>query len=120
MLFRLGDLGYNDHNDRDGNEDEQDDKQAPPLLAVAATGLLNGAPDLRVGLYNVLVDFLALLLDVGNERLLLLNDLVEILEELSKLDHLALDVLNGFVSLLDVAEGRGGLTTAVRVEKLRN
>lgn len=110
---RLGDLGNNNSNDDNDDDDEQDNEQAPPLLAVTAAGLVNGTSNLGIGLYNIFVDLLAFLLDVGNKRFLLLNNLVKVLEELGKLHHLALNVLNGFVALLDVTEGRRGLATAV-------
>jgi hypothetical protein len=96
-------LGDNDNNNDDDNDDEEDNEEAPPLLAVAAAGFLNGSTNLVVPLYNVVVNLLALLLDVGNKRLLLLDNLVEVLEQLSKLNHLTLDVLDSFVALLDVA-----------------
>lgn len=99
----LVDLGNNNSHNDDDNDDEEDDKEAPPLLAVAAAGLLNGTTNLIVPLNNVLVNLLTLLLDVGNEWLLLLNNLVEVLEQLCKLNHLSLNVLDGFVALLDVA-----------------
>ena len=38
---------------------------------------------------------------------------------MGELDHLAFYVLDGFVSLLDVAEGGRGLSAAVGVEELR-
>lgn len=112
MLRRLGlgsslvDLGNHHSNNDDNDDDEQDDEQAPPLLAVPAARLLDRAANLGVCLNHVVVDLLALLLDIGHERLLLLHNLVEVLEELGELNHLALDVLDGFVALLDVAEGR--------------
>lgn len=97
------DLGDNDNNNDDDNDDEEDNEEAPPLLAVAAAGFLNGSTNLVVPLYNVVVNLLALLLNVGNKRLLLLDNLVEVLEQLSKLNHLTLDILDSFVALLDVA-----------------
>lgn len=98
-------MSNNDSDNDDDDDDEQDDKQAPPLLAVAAAGLLDGASNFGVGLYYVFVDLFTLLLDVGYKWFLLLNDLIEVLEKLGKLHHLALDVLNCVVSLLDIAEG---------------
>lgn len=101
--------------DNNCNDDDNDDanEEAPPLLAVAAAGADNGSVDFFIALYNVLVDFLALLFNVGNQRLLLLYDLVEILEQLSKLNHLSLDILNCLVALLDIAESGASLATAV-------
>lgn len=109
----LVDLCDNNSDDDNDNDDEQNNEQAPPLLAVPAASLLDCAADFGVGLDNVVVNLFALLLDVGDEGLLLLHDLVEILEKLGQLNHLALDVLNGLVALLDVAEGGRGLAAAV-------
>jgi hypothetical protein len=115
----LVDLRNDNGDDDNDDDDEEDDEQAPPLLAVAAPCLFDGAADLCVGLDDVLVDLLALLLNVGNEGLLLLHNLIEVLEQLGELDHLALDILDGLVALLDVAEGRRGLAAAVGVEQLQ-
>jgi hypothetical protein len=78
------------------------DEQAPPLLAVTGSRLFNSASNFLVALNDVVVDFLALLLNVLDEGLLLHNNLVEILEELGKLHHLSLNLLNRLVSFLDV------------------
>lgn len=99
----LVDLCDDDDDDDNDDDEEENDEEAPPLLAVAAARFVDGSADFRVGLHHVVVDFLALGLDVGHERLLLLHDLVEVLEQLGKLDHLALDVLDGLVPLLDIA-----------------
>jgi hypothetical protein len=119
LLLRLVDCDNNGDDDCDDDEDEDRDKQAPPLLAVATTRADDCGANLLVSFCDVLANLLALLLDIGNQRLLLLNNLVEILEELSELDHLALDVLDGFVALLDIAEGGAGLTAAVRAQELK-
>lgn len=105
----------NDDGDDDSNDDDDEDadEQAPPLLPVASTRADNRRANLLVTLCYVLADFLALLLNVGDQRLLLLHDLVKVLEELSKLNHLTLNVLNGLVALLDIAEGGAGLAAAV-------
>jgi hypothetical protein len=115
----LVDLCDNNSDNDDDDNDEENDEQAPPLLAVPAARLLDCAADLGVCLDDVFVDLLTLLLDVGDERFLLLHDLVEVLEQLGKFDHLLLDSLNGFVALLDVAESGRGLAAAVGAEQLR-
>jgi hypothetical protein len=105
-VFALVDHCDNRGDDGNDDDDENDDEQAPPLLAVAAPRLFDSATNLCVCLDDVLVDLLAFLLNVGNKGLLLLHNLVEVLEELGELDHLALNVLDSLVALLDVAEGR--------------
>jgi len=101
----LVDLCDDHSNDNNDDDDEQDDKEAPPLLAVTAARLDYGTINLDIGSLYVVVDFFALGLDVGDERLLLLDNLVEILEQLGQLHHLTFYVLDGFVSLFDVAQG---------------
>lgn len=95
------------------------DEQAPPLLPVAGARLLDGAANLLVALHHVVVHLLALLLNVLHQRLLLHDDVVEVLEQLRELHHLALDLLDGLVALLDIPEARLGLAAAVRVQQLR-
>ena len=66
----------------------------------------------------IVVDFLALGFNVGDKGLLLLDNLIKVLKELGKLDHLALDVLDSLVALLDVAQRGRGLAATVRVHEL--
>lgn len=114
----LVDLRNHNCDNDDDDDDEQNNEQAPPLLAVPAARLLDCAADLGVGLDDVVVDLLALLLDVGDEGFLLLHDLVQVLEQLGELDHLALDVLDRVVALFDIAKGGRGLAATVGVEEL--
>jgi hypothetical protein len=93
------------HNGDDDDNDNADEK-APPLLATSAARFCDGSADLCVRLDDVLVNLLALLLDILDKRLLLHDNLIKVLEELCELDHLLLNLLNGFVALLDIAEGR--------------
>lgn len=113
--LRLLVVDCNDNGDNDGNDNDDEDanEQAPPLLPVAGARTDNRRTNLLVALGDVLADLLALLLNVGHKRLLLLHNLVKVLEELGKLDHLALNVLDRLVTLLDVAQGGVGLTAAV-------
>jgi hypothetical protein len=114
----LVDCDNNSNNDRNDDEDDDRNEQAPPLLAIAAARRGDCGANLLVAFCDILADLLTLLLNVGDEGLLLLHDLVEVLEELGELNHLALDVLDGFVALLDVAQGGAGLAAAVGAEKL--
>ena len=75
---RLVNLCDNHSNDDHNNDDKQDNEEAPPLLAVTATRLDDSTINFDVGSLDVVVDFLALLLNVGNERFLLLDDLVKV------------------------------------------
>ena len=109
----LVDLCDNNRNDNDDDDDKQHNKQAPPLLTVPAARLLDRAADLGIRLDDIVVDLLALLLDVRNERFLLLHNLIQVLEQLGKLDHLTLNVLNCFVALFDIAESARSLTLTV-------
>jgi hypothetical protein len=115
-LCKQSDSDANDYGNDDNNENNEE--QAPPLLSVASTRANDSCANLLITFCDVFADFVALLHNVGDENLLLLDDLVEILEELSKLDHLALDVLDGFVALLHIAKSRACLTAAVRAQEL--
>ena len=84
---------------------ELTNEEAPPLLPARTASLLDSTTNLGVGLDDVFVDFLALLLNVLDERFLLLDDLIEVLEQLCELDHLLLNLLDGLVTLLHVTQG---------------
>lgn len=60
-----------------------DDKETPPLLPACAPGFLCGTLYLDIGFDNVVIDFFSFLLDVLDHRLLLHDDRIKILEELS-------------------------------------
>ena len=106
---------YNDDDDRD---DGHTDTQADPLLLPRRPRARHGAAELGVGLDHVVVHLLALLLNVGHERLLLHDNVLEVGEELRQLDHLPLDLLDFAVPLVDGAEGALGLAAAVGGEEL--
>jgi hypothetical protein len=120
LVLRLLVVYCDNNTDDHGNDDEDDDhnEEAPPLLAVAGASADDCGADFLVALGDVFADLLALGFNVGNERLLLLHNLVEVLEELGKLDHLALNVLDGLMALLDVAQGGARLAAAVRAHEL--
>lgn len=80
--------------------------------------MLDCSINLHIGFPNVLMYFLALLVDLFKGWILLDNGLVDVLEELGELDHLAFDFLNGFVAALDGAEGGLSLAAAVALEEL--
>jgi hypothetical protein len=120
LILRLWLVYCDNDTDDHGNDDEDDDhnEEAPPLLAVAGARADDGGANFLVALSDIFADLLALSFDVGNKRLLLLHNLVEVLEELGKLDHLALNVLDGLMALLDVAQGGARLAAAVRAHEL--
>jgi hypothetical protein len=121
-LLRLLIIDYkiNHHHHRNDNEDDHNNEEAPPLLVVASARADNCGDHFLVTLCDGFADLLALGCDVGNERLLLLHNLVEVLEKLGELDHLALNFLGGLVALPHAALGRARLDAAVRVEELRS
>jgi hypothetical protein len=120
LILRLRLVYCDNDTDDHGNDNKDDDhnEEAPPLLAVAGARADDGGANFLVALSDVFADLLALSFDVGNKRLLLLHNLVEVLEELGKLDHLALNVLDGLMALLDVAQGGARLAAAVRAHEL--
>ena len=64
------------------------------------------------------MDFFALIIDLFKGGILFHNGLVDVLEELGEFDHLAFDLLYGFVAALDGAEGGLGLAAAVGLHEL--
>ncbi len=94
--------------------------QTTPLLAVPAAGFFNCPVNLSVGFADVLVDDARFCFNLFHGGLLLNNCSLHILEELSKLNHLPLDFLDGFVPALYCAQCRLRLTSAITLQKLRN
>ena len=80
------------------------DAQADPLLLPCRSRLDDCLIQLLVSLVEVLDRVLGLRVNVLNSGLLLHNGCLHVLEELGELDHLALDLLDGFVSALDGAQ----------------
>lgn len=113
-LFGQGDAeGDAEHS---GNDDEDDDEEAPPLELAAVAGALVGLGDLLVARLEVVDDVLALVLGVGNDRLLLLDHGGELLVEDGELGEGLLDALEFVVAGADVAEEGGGVAGAVCAE----
>lgn len=117
-LLLVVDADHDGHNNSDDDDNDDANEQTPPLLAAGTPCFLDGSTNLGVGLDDVLVNLLALLFNILHQRFLLHNDLVEVLEQLCKLHHLSLNLLNSLVSLLDIPQGRRCLATAV-TEKLK-
>lgn len=92
------------------------DPETQPLLPPCAPRVFDRSVDLRVSLLDILMDFLALLIDLFKGRVLLDDRLVNILEELCQFDHLAFDFLNGFMAALDSAESGLGLAATVALQ----
>jgi hypothetical protein len=97
-----------DHHNNDSynncrkNSNQNAYKQAPPLLVVARTSTDDRRANFLVAPCDILANVLALLLNVGNERLLLLHNFVEIYEKLGDHEHLALNVLDSLMALIRV------------------
>jgi len=116
-LGSVGDSDIHADNDGDDNDEHNDNPEADPLLLSCAPSALDALIKFRVGLDYVLLDLLSLLLNVGDERLLLHDNIVEILEELGEFNDGLLDALNLVVALSHSIEGSLRLAAAVRVEK---
>ena len=87
--------------------------EAYPLLPSYGSRLGNRSVKLFVTLPDIRVRFLCLLLDLLNRSFLLYDCGVNVLEQLRELDHLALDLLDGFMATLDSVEGRLSLPATV-------
>lgn len=93
------------------------DAEADPLLLARLAGRDNGNANLLVALVEILHHLLRLLFDLGHGHVLLHDERVHVLEELGELDHLALDLLQSSMAVLDGREGGAGLAAAVRLHE---
>ena len=118
ILVILRHLDNNDNDDNDDDDDQHRNAQADPLLPASSFCLEDGAIELGIGTSHVGVDLLALLLDLRNGWLLLNDERFEVLEELRKLHHLLLDLLDILVSASDVLCHALRLAAAVRLDEL--
>lgn len=103
--------------DDDHKNDSNADSEADPLLFACGPCAHNRSVDLHISLLQVLVGVHGLLLDVLHHRLLLHNDGIQILEELLKLKHSPLNLLNGSVTLADVGQSTLSLAATVGVHE---
>lgn len=111
-----GEVPY-DNNKGNHNKDSNADEQAPPLLSPCRPSLFCSDAQVLISLNHVSISLLGLFLDVLDERLLLDNDGVQVLEELRQFHHGPLNLLNCIMALLHVAEGGLCLSSAVCVEQ---
>ena len=88
-----------------------------PLLLPRGTSRSDGLTDLLIAAHKMRVRLLGLLLDVLHQRILLHDNGVQVLEQLLQLDHGALDLLDGVVALLHIAQRALRLASAVGVEE---
>lgn len=94
------------------------DEQAPPLLPVPRPRLRDSTVNLDISLLNVVIDLLSPLVDLSDCGFLLDHKGLHVLEELSQLDHFALNLGNVVVSSADCIAGRIGFSAATTLEKL--
>ncbi len=102
-----------------GDDDEDNDEEAPPLELAAVAGALVGLGNLLVAGLEVVDDVLALVLGVGNDRLLLLDHGGELLVQDGELGEGLLDALQLVMAGADVAEHGGGVAGAVCAQLFR-
>ena len=95
------------------------DAQAPPLLSSRGTSFDDCTIELRVRFRHMVGDFFAPLFNLSNCGLLLDDSSFQILIQLSQVDHILFDLLNGFMTRAHVVGDGLSLTTAVRVDKLK-
>lgn len=96
-----------------GSQIHTTDTQADPLLLACLAGSVDGHTNLLVTLVEILNDFLALLFNLGDGSFLLNDEGVHILEQLSQLNHLLLDLDESLVTVLNSAQGSTGTTLAI-------
>lgn len=85
------------------------DTQGVPLPSAGVAGAGNGATKLGVGFLHVVVGLLGGLVDLRNRRLLLVDQLRDFLVQLTKLDHILLNLADGSGSLQSSLAGIVGL-----------
>jgi hypothetical protein len=112
------DCNIRTHSNRNNNDDSNDDSQANPLLLPRTTCTLDAQVKVLVRLDQVLLDLLALLLDIFYQGFLLHDYHVEILEELSEFYDGLLDALNFVVAVTDSVKCGLRLAAAVGIEEL--
>ena len=93
------------------------DTKTDPLLLPRGTSAINGFADVLVARDEMRVRLLSLLLDILHQRLLLHDDRIQVLEQLLQLDHGALDLLDGIVALLHIAQSGLRLASTIRIEE---
>ena len=104
--------------DDDNHQDDGDaDSEADPLLFTRSPGALNTAVELYVSLLQVLVCVHSTLFNILHHRLLLHDNRIQVLEELLKLKHGLLNLLDGGMTLANVREGTLRLAATVRVHE---
>lgn len=91
--------------------------QAPPLPLASISRALNRNANLLSSLVHVLNNFLALHLNVRDSRFLLHNQCLHILEQLSELNHLLLNLLDSLVSVLHSVKSRSALASSIALEQ---
>ena len=92
--------------------------KAPPLFPPGCSRLVDCSGELGVGLRNMLVDFLASLLNLSDRRFLLDYRSFQVLEHLSQDEHVLFDLLDGLMSTANVIGNCLSLASAVAVNKL--
>lgn len=100
----------------DGEEDEDDDQETPPLEFAAVAGVLVGDFDLFVALLEVLDGGLCVLLGGVDDGFLLLDEDGHLLEQLGHFGEGLFDAPQLVVAGADVAEDGVGLSQAVGLE----
>lgn len=89
-----------------------DNAQGVPLPSSGVAGACDCAVQLGVGFLDVVVCFLGALVDLGDGRLLLVDELGYFLVQLAQLNHVLLDLADGGGSLQSSLAGIVGLTGA--------
>jgi hypothetical protein len=93
--------------------------QADPLLPAGSPCFLDGSVELGVSSPYIFRDFFAFLFDLGDSRLLLDNQSLEVLEELGQLHHLLFDFLDILMASPDILCDPRCFATSITLDKLR-
>lgn len=119
VLTRVRQTHTETNSQGDGQDDEHDNEQTPPLESLGASRRRDALLDLGVSLLDILYRALGVLLGRVDGHFLLLDEHRHVVEQGSELYERLLDPYELVVPCPDVAEYRRRLARAVRAELRR-
>ncbi len=133
-MLVFGDSDSNGHDNRDDDNDEHcglsagakrtslrvrtRDTKTPPLLSPSCSCLVDCSSEFSVGFCDMLIDLLASLFNLRYCRFLLHNCSFQVLEQLSKYQHVFFDLLDGIMTTANCASDVLRLASAITVDEL--
>lgn len=119
-LILLGESNAQTDTERDGKDDEYNNKEAPPLELLASARVVCRNFDFFIALLDVFDSLFGVLLGGLDDRFLLLDNSGQFLEELAKLHHGLLNALQLAVTGSDVAQNSVGVACPIGFELVKS